>query len=661
MGFFSRAKKSAPTTAKTVHEPAQVDPRVARYFSANPTGFYKHAQKNKDGTPIASQMYWNTNPPTKDPELHSIFDVDGNNVDVERYDSRDNRPGVDRTPTYIFNREYGAGAKGADTVRPVGRTPDYALIRSWLGQCDKEHKQCQPRSDARKLKTITLIDVRNRRLVPYKPGSQYVALSYVWGGVESPKRTGRPDDLPINISMTILHAMLVTENLGVRFLWADAVCINQHDPKEKEQQLPLMDYIYEQAFATIVALGDNANTGLPGVKGGPIRWPQLVAEFGSVRLLSRCPTLSAEIHTSRWSTRGWTYQEGLFSRRCIFFTGHQVYFHCNAMFCSEDSPMAIKYPKIEIGRLPSALKYNYHTQDVNYIRPYILLATRMEALAHNNGRMSLLAEYVGEYIRREVSHDADAINAFGALLSRLERDFFPGGFVHGIPRDEFVNGLLWTAFYPSRREGGGFPSWSWAGWKVPNGGNIEYSLSSIKITGFTSIPVPLRMSLGGNQLCPPSTSPARLSGLGLELQHLWEIYHTNTKNFKAPIAPSSLSFTGTALAIDGPVMRLPIAYEAATQAIRFVAPTKLPYVHQRPPPPLLPGLNAPPEKRDFLVLRTTHQQENGENCVRFQLMLLKWEADGVRTRAGLLTLDVERDLRIFWQCSGVRRDAFSLV
>jgi hypothetical protein len=106
---------------------------------------------------------------------------------------------MDKQPTFVFNREYGVDAKGADAgkyptqddvathdaftdmmvlhlVRPVGETPAYTLIRSWLGQCDKEHEQCQPEGNAEKLKTICLIDVRLRRLVPYRPGSQYEKL-----------------------------------------------------------------------------------------------------------------------------------------------------------------------------------------------------------------------------------------------------------------------------------------------------------------------------------------------------------------------------------------------------------------------------------------------------------------------------------------------------
>ncbi len=36
-----------------------------------------------------------------------------------------------------------------------------------------------------------------------------------------------------------------------------------------------------------------------------------------------------------WSSRAWTYQEGLLSRRRLLFTESQVYFQCMEMHCWE--------------------------------------------------------------------------------------------------------------------------------------------------------------------------------------------------------------------------------------------------------------------------------------------------------------------------------------
>jgi hypothetical protein len=45
--------------------------------------------------------------------------------------------------------------------------------------------------------------------------------------------------------------------------------------------------------------------------------------------------ISFPIQSSAWITRGWTYQEAVLSRRCLFFTDEQVYFVCKQMTCCE--------------------------------------------------------------------------------------------------------------------------------------------------------------------------------------------------------------------------------------------------------------------------------------------------------------------------------------
>jgi hypothetical protein len=87
---------------------------------------------------------------------------------------------------------------------------------------------------------------------------RYDALSYVWGN---------PDEtVPIHVDG---HRFDVTDNLQVamlqlrhhsfaRLLWIDALCINQHDQAEKEQQIQFMPTIYSQASCVLVWLGESA-------------------------------------------------------------------------------------------------------------------------------------------------------------------------------------------------------------------------------------------------------------------------------------------------------------------------------------------------------------------------------------------------------------------
>ncbi|KAF1964689.1 HET-domain-containing protein [Bimuria novae-zelandiae CBS 107.79] len=92
----------------------------------------------------------------------------------------------------------------------------------------------------------------------------YEALSYVWGGSDKPQSVSIREH-----NSTSGHDLPVTENLHAaltrlrypfyeRIIWIDAVCINQNDEREKEQQIQFMAKIYALAIRVVVWLGEAA-------------------------------------------------------------------------------------------------------------------------------------------------------------------------------------------------------------------------------------------------------------------------------------------------------------------------------------------------------------------------------------------------------------------
>ncbi|KAI1122512.1 heterokaryon incompatibility protein-domain-containing protein [Nemania abortiva] len=86
----------------------------------------------------------------------------------------------------------------------------------------------------------------------------YEALSYCWGPAK-PQRSivcnGLPFSVGENLHSALCHLRHVSEE---RKLWVDAVCINQDDLSEKQDQVLLMREIYQDARRVLVWLGPAA-------------------------------------------------------------------------------------------------------------------------------------------------------------------------------------------------------------------------------------------------------------------------------------------------------------------------------------------------------------------------------------------------------------------
>lgn len=98
-----------------------------------------------------------------------------------------------------------------------------------------------------------------------------------------------------------------------------------------------MHLVYQNAIATIVAVDPDpecsANSGLFGVS--KPRTLQLNVALKDRTLVLTQPHISYPLLKSKWASRGWTYQEGRLSRRCVYFTESGLYYACHALVRSE--------------------------------------------------------------------------------------------------------------------------------------------------------------------------------------------------------------------------------------------------------------------------------------------------------------------------------------
>lgn len=361
----------------------------------------------------------------------------------------------------------------------------------WLEYCKTNHSKLCSHSTNSLVPGLRLIDCWTMSIKEAGDSSPYVALSYVWGdpaNVDSTlRRTGNRLLLPARLSPVISDAISVTRALGFQYLWVDKFCIDQGDAAAKHQQIEQMNTIYEKAVLTIIAAaGEDETYGLPGV-GQRLREPQNMARFTGLSVISTMKHPHSSIRSSRWASRGWTFQEAALSRRRLVFTDQQMYFECDSMNCFESvsSPMDRPHARVSSASLDN-LRAGMFSRDTTL---------RFGTSRFDRSFFSVFQEYlsaVQDYSARDLSYEADSLNAFRGIIHRYSNLEEPVFTIWGLPYpaqgDKYRNfylGLTWAhtgkcwegSRRPQRRQG--FPSWTWAGWS----GTVQFG----KIGSFRKI------------------------------------------------------------------------------------------------------------------------------------------------------------------------------
>jgi len=156
---------------------------------------------------------------------------------------------------------------------------------AWVNQCDDHHASCRQSTQEATLLPTRLLDLgslpkaadfegirgdpraqledTSLKLVEPSSGStgRYIALSYCWGkglpittiskNLEKHKEKNgiKYKQLP----STLRDAVFLTRYLGVRYLWADCLCIIQDDKADWEKEASRMADVYTNAYLTIAA------------------------------------------------------------------------------------------------------------------------------------------------------------------------------------------------------------------------------------------------------------------------------------------------------------------------------------------------------------------------------------------------------------------------
>lgn len=266
---------------------------------------------------------------------------------------------------------------------------------------------------------------------------------------------------------TLRDAVQITKEIGERYLWVDCICINQDDIHELTEQVGLMDRIFANAYLTIISLTTaNVHSQIPGLRPHSRVKSTSEATVGGRTIKAMCAhSVVGEFDGGPWERRGWTYQEWLLSRRCLFISDHQILFRCQFASGLESfvPPRLQQYPNIH--EMPK-----FWADE----RSYAITLSRLP-LDATLWNFETYAKLVDEYTQRRLSKETDILRAFGGLMNKL-KNATGMIFVEGLPVGDLLNALMWTCSggilggMIQRREQR--PSWSWDGWIL----HAEYCL-----------------------------------------------------------------------------------------------------------------------------------------------------------------------------------------
>ena len=192
---------------------------------------------------------------------------------------------------------------------------DFDQIKHWLRHCQTRHSSCSDMTKpSRPTRHFFVIDVHFKRIVEAPEQCRYLALSYVWGSARQYKLSEdnqemfrRKDSLKSKyLTTTIRDSIELTDKLGERYLWVDALCIVQDSNAIRQQTLQDMDRIYADSLLTIVAgTCSSANDVLPGVTQERV-WTQWYQKVSASLTLSAHFDYKDFLDYAIYSERAWT-------------------------------------------------------------------------------------------------------------------------------------------------------------------------------------------------------------------------------------------------------------------------------------------------------------------------------------------------------------------
>ncbi|ROW17855.1 hypothetical protein VPNG_00809 [Cytospora leucostoma] len=282
----------------------------------------------------------------------------------------------------------------------------------------------------------------------FSKDTEFAALSYCWGGrhglqLEESNYQSLMEHIPFDkLPATIQDSIRVTIELGLQYLWVDALCIiqNQDSNKYWTEEAGKMCDIYQGCSIAIAASGaSNSTEGLFAAR-DPLQQAECL--IGTSLITLRLEPYRPQARDWALDTRGWALQEEILPARSIRF-GSYVSWTCRELSVNE-------FGQIENEREEGNLPRDFFTR---------ILEPQPANPVDEGETYELWRRIMYRYTSTKLSERSDRLVAIEGLRSAFEKRT-GWACAGGLWQSFIMRELLWCRI--GAEPSGLRPSWSWA-------------------------------------------------------------------------------------------------------------------------------------------------------------------------------------------------------
>ncbi|KAK7973764.1 hypothetical protein PG989_015612 [Apiospora arundinis] len=319
------------------------------------------------------------------------------------------------------------------------------MVKKWLRNCDDNHHiYCRNKKQPGPTRLIHL-GSEKLRIVLTREMDQlppYATLSYCWGLEPFTMLTRETldafmDEIPASeLPKTFRDAIHIARELGISYIWIDALCIIQGNTNDWEQEAGRMRYVYGGSYLNIAA------TFATSAHGGCFDEPKHHYNNGViVRVTTNDHSRIQAFHSpadhgitttrSALATRAWAFQERILSPRTLYCGSLGLFWECDSEQGSEFLPVEFPFK-----------------MDCEFTCP-----------SKADGDWDELVE---QYSGTILTHSSDRLPALSGIAMR-ECEARDDQYLAGMWRKRLAHSLLWRRAWWSKRQRtpGQAPTWSW--------------------------------------------------------------------------------------------------------------------------------------------------------------------------------------------------------